>query len=190
MRILGTILLLFASLGQAQPKCGVERWSVKTLADADAAKISPTVEDTQIEILRTLRAPRNLTAKLDFRRPPVEFKRFRVHAMLTGFKQETDSDFHLVLASPNNDTVTMIAEIPAGACVPVGIAKQESSLQMWVIKNFGHPVRRGRMVKLHPPRAVIVEGVGFFDIKHSTPQIGVAPNGIEIHPVTNITLGK
>ena len=28
-----------------------------------------------------------------------------------------------------------------------------------------------------------VTGVGFFDLKHGTPQVGVAPNNIELHPL-------
>jgi hypothetical protein len=28
-----------------------------------------------------------------------------------------------------------------------------------------------------------ITGVGFFDIRHATPQRGVAPNNIELHPV-------
>jgi hypothetical protein len=28
-----------------------------------------------------------------------------------------------------------------------------------------------------------VTGVGFYDVKHGTPQTGVAPNNIELHPV-------
>jgi hypothetical protein len=32
-----------------------------------------------------------------------------------------------------------------------------------------------------------VTGVGFFDVKHSTPQTGVAPNNIELHPVLRLS---
>jgi hypothetical protein len=32
-----------------------------------------------------------------------------------------------------------------------------------------------------------VTGVGFFDVKHGTPQTGVAPNNIELHPVLKLS---
>jgi hypothetical protein len=32
-----------------------------------------------------------------------------------------------------------------------------------------------------------VTGVGFFDVKHGTPQTGVAPNNIELHPVLKVS---
>jgi len=34
-------------------------------------------------------------------------------------------------------------------------------------------------VRLRSP----LEGVGFFDLKHGRPQVGVAANNIELHPV-------
>jgi hypothetical protein len=33
----------------------------------------------------------------------------------------------------------------------------------------------------------MVTGVGFFDVKHATPQTGVAPNNIELHPVLRLS---
>jgi hypothetical protein len=30
-------------------------------------------------------------------------------------------------------------------------------------------------------------GVGFFDVKHATPQTGVAPNNIELHPLLRLS---
>jgi hypothetical protein len=32
-----------------------------------------------------------------------------------------------------------------------------------------------------------IEGVGFFDLPHSTPQVGVSPNNIELHPLLKFT---
>jgi hypothetical protein len=42
----------------------------------------------------------------------------------------------------------------------------------------------GHFQRLTPPRLVVVTGVGFFDFLHG--QTGVAPNGIELHPVLGI----
>ena len=190
------VILAFVSQRQTvkigHHTCGVERWAVKTMADPSSNKIKPDIQDTTVELLRQQAVPGNLTQTPNERHVPVETTRYRVHALLLGFKEETDSDYHLVLASPTDPSLTMVAEIPSGACSPEALRRQDSSLQFWMLKNFG-PKRNvhmavGRMIKLHPPRSVIVEGVGFFDYLHG--QTGVAPNGIELHPVTSITLGK
>src|SRR5579864_2907124 len=178
------ILVLVLALAQLSFACGTERWLIKSLADPEQNQISAQVTDTTIERLRGELPPANLHVIPDYRHRPVEITKYRVHALLLGYKQETDQDFHLVIASPSDRTMTMIAEIPAGKCVPGPLSRQESALQLWVTKTFGHTVARGRMLKLHPPRRVIVEGVGFFDFIHG--QTGVAPNGIEIHPILDI----
>lgn len=175
-----------ASFLHAQSKCGVERWAVKTLADSEASKITSTVTDSTIEKLRNEPAPTDLKAQPDHRHSPVELTRYRIHALLLGFKRENDRDYHLVLASPQDKSITMVAEIPSGTCTPASISKQEAMLQTWLVKKFGHPKAPVRMLKLHPPRRVVVEGIGFFDFLHG--QTGVAPNGIEIHPITKIDL--
>jgi len=36
-------------------------------------------------------------------------------------------------------------------------------------------------------RVAIITGAGFVDVVHSTPQNGVAPNDIELHPVLSFT---
>jgi hypothetical protein len=103
---------------------------------------------------------------------------YRIHATLKEFKQEADSDFHLVLTDGTN---TMIAEIPDPACVHgsspflAGIANARKEFtakyspgDYWQVANV----------------PVVVTGVGFFDTPHG--QTGVAPNAIELHPVTDI----
>ena len=40
----------------------------------------------------------------------------------------------------------------------------------------------------YPGATVTVRGIGFFDLLHG--QTGVAPNGIELHPVLQICFGK
>jgi hypothetical protein len=94
--------------------CGVQRWSVKTGTDSDARSVNLSrVIPTTIEYLDSLRPPASLPNRSRIR--PVETTVFQVSASLIRFKQEPDSDYHLVL----RDDVgrTMIAEIPAPYCV-------------------------------------------------------------------------
>jgi hypothetical protein len=105
---------------------------------------------------------------------------FAVSAILTVIKREKDEDYHLVLADPNDPGVTMIVESPdphqaLGSAFANGIA----SVRQTIDDQFG-PIRG----KQHPGIPVVVTGVAFFDPLHG--QEGVAPNGIELHPLLSI----
>jgi hypothetical protein len=55
----------------------------------------------------------------------------------------------------------------------------------------GLPTWRTRTTKASPRDLIgtaSLEGVGFFDLKHGTPQVGVAPNNIELHPVLRFSV--
>lgn len=162
--------------------CGVERWSVKTGTDADVGLINlQSVTQTTIASLIALPAPSNLPA--NNRVQPTETTIFQLQATLVEYKLEADSDYHLVLNDGSGDT--MIAEIPSPSCVgsssPLlsGIqkARAEFDAQYTVTTSFQ---------TANAP--VAITGVGFFDFLHG--QTGVAPNGIELHPVLNIQFGS
>jgi len=158
--------------------CGVQRWSVKTGTDSDARSVNLSrVIPTTIGHLDSLRPPASLPDRS--RIGPVETAVFQVSASLIRFKQEADSDYHLVL----RDDVgrTMIAEIPAPYCVggtsPFRghIAEARARFDsFYSVTSSMHYVRR----------RITVTGVGFFDYEHG--QSGVAPNAIELHPVLSV----
>lgn len=163
------------SSSSGSTSCGIERRPVKTGEDADATKVdlSKTVTTT-VAALIALPAPASAATRL----APTETTVFAVQATLSGFKFEADSDYHLVLNDRQGHT--MIVEIPSPSCVSGGpfvaaIAEARSV--------FDAKFRAGRsFVKTNTP--VTVRGVGFFDRIHG--QLGVAPNGIELHPVLSI----
>ena len=156
--------------------CGVERWMVKTLSDTSATtvRLSDTV-NTTIEELVALPRPSLLPRRS--RANPVEQTLYRVEARLLWLSPEGDHDYHLVLASPSDTTVTMIAEIPepscAGACTS-GFAAVYARVRQTLRDHVNSPQSPARPL-------VRITGVGFFDFIHG--QRGVAPNGIELHPV-------
>src|SRR5438477_1449372 len=94
--------------------CGVERWAVKTLSDPDRERVQRRPVDTTIEALVAL--PRPVVFSPVTRADPVEVTVFRVEARLLWLFAESDGDYHLVLASPHDTTITMIAEVPDPAC--------------------------------------------------------------------------
>ena len=102
---------------------------------------------------------------------------YRVEARLLWLFTEADNDYHLVLASPRDTTLTMIAEVPdpgcAGACAS-GFASVYAQVRQKLLDYLNSPQSVARPL-------VRITGVGFFDYIHG--QRGVAPNGIELHPV-------
>jgi hypothetical protein len=170
--------------GEHEPtvgQCGVERWSIKTGTDSGAKRVNQkAVTATNIFHLRSLVPPSSIP--LTSRVKPVETTEYQVPATLLRIKQEDDSDYHLVLSDSGGRT--MIAEIPAPQCVA-------SSSPFLPSITY---VRRIFTERYHPGTdwqdvhdAVTVRGVGFFDFLHG--QSGVAPNGIELHPVLGMRWG-
>ncbi|MGH9824029.1 MAG: hypothetical protein ACREDR_12350, partial [Blastocatellia bacterium] len=158
--------------------CGVERWSVKTGTDADAGLITiNSTSPTTIANLRSLAAPNPIPS--NNRVQPTETTVWVINATLTLFKAETDEDYHLVIK--DSAGLTMICEIPATHCVGSGSpllggitnARSEFDAKFTATSSFqtaNIPVQ--------------VTGVAMFDFLHG--QTGVAPNGIELHPLLDI----
>ena len=164
----------FAATGS----CGVERWSVKTGTDADRAKITlQSTTQTTIAALAGLAAPG--TPPANNRVAPTEDTVYQLHATLTEYKLEADSDYHLVLSDGSGHT--MIAEIPDPSCVGA-----TSPLQSSIQKSRGEFDAKFTATTSFKTAnvPVTITGVGFFDFLHG--QTGVAPNGIELHAVLDV----
>lgn len=156
--------------------CGVERWAVKTGMDSDAVKVNQAnVVPSSVGALTALSAPSNPTARV----APTETTVFSIHATLTKFKMETDdSDYHLILDDGQGHT--LIAEMPSADCIGSSPFKTAIGDVRAVVFTRFHPGPSFRATRAN----VTVTGVGFFDRVHG--QTGVAPNGIELHPVLSI----
>jgi hypothetical protein len=169
--------------GTILASCGTERWAVKTLIDPAASKVvyrkpkQRTVED-----LRRLKAPSELRPTTP-RGARTERTVYRITALLMSMRREDDSDIHLVLADPTLGG-SMIAEFPATSCMTAA-AKQRNAVKHaradLTTACGGEP--GSKPVKL--TGTATLTGVGFFDVIHG--QSGVAPNGIELHPVLSFT---
>lgn len=94
-------------------------------------------------------------------------------------KLEDDSDYHLVISDPKTGG-TMIVELIHPDCVAEG-GSNPRPLFLHARQAFaaacGTPATGFRGAN----GSARVTGVGFFDFIHG--QTGVAPNGIELHPV-------
>ena len=164
-------------------ECGVERWAVKTLSDADRehVRLQDTV-NTTVDSLVGLVRPAMLSGIARF--DPVETTLYRVEARLLALFGESDGDYHLVLVSLGDPTITMIAEVPdpacSGACAS-GYAETYSRVRRKLLDYLNSPQSPARPL-------VRITGVGFFDYLHG--QRGVAPNGIELHPVLGVVFPR
>jgi hypothetical protein len=149
----------------------------------DDAAGSVNIQDrvaTTVEALRRRKVPASWSSRAP-RIAPVETTTFHVSVLLMSMIREDDADIHLVVADPRVGG-SMIIEFPAFACT-VGAKPSPARTLMKKARTAiadacgGEP---GEKVVTLRGRATI-DGVGFFDRVHR--QGGVAPNGIELHPV-------
>jgi len=154
--------------------CGVERWPVKSLTDANARLVRLTPIPGSIAALSAvMKAPTNAKARLS-----AETQAYTLTAKLTGFKLEADSDIHAVISDGSH---TMIVEFPNPACAKGSVAlAQITKARADFIALCGNPTPSFATCS----KQVTVSGVLFLDFLHG--QTGVAPNGVELHPVLSI----
>ena len=169
---------LIANPYASSGSCGVERWSVKTGTDADAGSVNlSNPQGNTIVTLRSWTAPNPIPP--NNRVSPYETTTWVLDATLVEYKLENDSDYHLVIKDASGNT--MIAEIPDPACVGAGSpftgAIQNARAQFDATYTATTSFQTANI-------PVQVTGVGMFDFIHG--QTGVAPNGIELHPVLGI----
>ena len=183
-------LCLFPSI-QAHAQCGVhcgtERWKVKTLTDSTVGNIDPAEITKTINWFRTRTRPESLpnTRRL----VGIETMTFKVKGRVVAFKREGgshgDRDFHVVIAQLNNPSKTMVVEFADPECASVcgsEFLSQIKQARQDFIDQVGQPTGTFK----EPDERIVIEviGIGFFDRLHG--QRGMAPSGIEIHPVLSM----
>lgn len=166
------------TLGPPATSCGVERWTVKTLMDAAAKQVNlARAVKATVARLRRLPVSRGVG---DARGTGIERRVYEVRARLVAAKLEDDSDVHVVIADPTTRG-QMIVELPHPDCAlkaPRGAKTRMRNARNAFMRACGVPSGT-RFTSLSG--TATIRGVGFFDFKHG--QRGVAPNGIELHPV-------
>jgi hypothetical protein len=176
--LVAVAFVLIALPGSVLAQCGVERWSVKTGTDPDSGLVNlSSTTSTTISNMRAFAAPSPIPA--NNRVQPAETTVWVISATLTQYKLESDSDYHLILDDGAGHT--MIAEIPSPSCVGTsspfasGISHARSQF------DAAYTATTSFQTANVP---VQITGIGMFDFLHG--QTGVAPNGIELHPVIDI----
>jgi hypothetical protein len=161
-------------------KCGVWRWPVKTLSDKRARRVDFDPVARRILRLRKLSPPTSLSSDTP-RLGGVERQTIRVRAVLREATIEDDYDIHLVIAAPDHRRRTMIVEFPYVRCNGArrSIKKVEMRRARRRLLAACGTIPSSSFVRLRGKASIT--GVGFWDEIHG--QTGVAPNGIELHPV-------
>jgi len=163
--------------------CGTERWRVKTLTDTTVDNIEPEEVSRSINWFRTRTRPASLPNNT--RLIGVETMTFRVRGQVLHYKREPDKDFHVVIAQTKNHNRTMVIEFADPQCERVcssTFLEQMRQARQDFIDQVGQPT--GSFKEPSEPIIIEVVGIGFFDRLHG--QRGMAPSGIEIHPVISM----
>jgi hypothetical protein len=148
------------------------------MTDSDVASVDMSPAEVSVGELLALPSPHTQLPQAN-RVEPTELSVFRVRALLTEVKKENDSDYHMIIADPDDPESTMLAEVPSATCA------KGSGFEA-TFKSIRATLEPFRTKKKKLPQLIEVEGVGFFDFLHN--QTGVARNGIELHPVLKVSL--
>jgi hypothetical protein len=161
--------------------CGVERWSVKTLSDPDAATIDPSrVQPTTIKDLNLVTG--HCGGGPDRRTFAEEFQVYEVIGRITLVRLEDDRDFHIALADADEPAYTIVTEIADPMCR--GVVSSPFLSLFGEVKTKFDGIRAGRSLASLAGTKVRARGVGFFDFNHN--QTGRSQSCIELHPITAI----
>jgi hypothetical protein len=180
------------SSGSQAKLCGGEhRWKVKTLSDRRAGRVNfEKPKRHSIHYLITRQDPHVGADTLrDEDGSHVEVTVYHVVGVrLVDARIEEDGDIHLVIRSKYSSE-TMIVEFPNVACKGARVSAHKTEMEQArtdFATQCGLDAWATRKKRASPKPLVgsaSLLGVGFFDLEHSTPQSGVAPNNIELHPV-------
>ncbi|HBB87023.1 MAG TPA: hypothetical protein DC047_05360, partial [Blastocatellia bacterium] len=167
------------TLSVASPTCGVERWSIKVGTDAEANQVNLN-SATPVTIADMRGWPAPAPTPPTSRVAPYEKTAWIIQGTLINYKKENDVDYHIVVKD-GSGTNTVITEVPCPCCA-IGSPFEPRIDNARV--SFDSRLTAQTFFQ-NPNIPVRITGVGFFDFLHG--QTGVAPNGIELHTILDIS---
>ena len=157
---------------------GKSRWDEKTLNDSKESQINFNPLRTTIAYLISTKPSKTITnSTLRF---GIELNTYTFECRIKDYRLEEDGDYHIVLTDLIDKSKTMIGEIPNPNCSSVQKSKHNYQF-LEARKFFENCLFKSKL----DTGVYIISGVAFYDIVHG--QLGVAPNGIEIHPILNFS---
>ena len=174
-----SVFVISISSLEVEAQCGIERWKIKVLNDADTNTINwfPVISTVEEQDKLPKEIISSTTPRLNSEKTV-----YQIDGDITFFKLESDQDLHLILVGKDS---SMVIEIPSPDCpevkgtsrAPIFAAERE-----WVINNLGSPTTSYKAVS--PPRHVRVTGLSFQDFGHG--QKGIGSNDRELHALLSI----
>jgi hypothetical protein len=158
-------------------RCGEWRWPVKTLSDHHNRDVHFSPTRSTVSQFRRRTPPSDLGPTRP-RTTRLEFHTWTLRAKPRRARIEGDGDIHLIMYAPKHPHRTMIVEFPKRSCVASPFKRKAIARGR---RSFVHNCGAMSGAWAHLKGLVDVTGVGFWDSLHGQP--GVAPNGIELHPV-------
>jgi hypothetical protein len=193
------------SLGDFQcPACrdaARYRWPVKTMTDMDWRSVDlVTVSDVTVDWMARQPRPADVDPKFayDHRISPLERQVFRIRARLSRFAPASDQDVHLDLVDLAIPERRMVVEVIDPGCyractptAPVDQSAVEGLLRRFTVARealTGQAFFRPAIDLMDAGSVIVtVTGVGFFDAPPGAGAMIGAPNGLELHPVLDVT---
>lgn len=161
--------------------CGVERWPVKTLSDADATSVDvTTVQPTTIKTLNELAV--HCSGIPSPRTYPEEFRLYEVTGRITVAKSENDHDYHVALADLDEPAYTIVTEIADPLCD--GAVQSPFRLLLSSARSTFDAITGGHAISSLVGAILKVRGIGFYDFNHG--QSGRSQSCLELHPVLSV----
>jgi hypothetical protein len=137
--------------------------------------------NSSVGFLRALDAPQIVSSDTPRYPDSPEVRTYKIKVDLIKAIVEDDRDIHLVVSAPGHQFRTMITELPDTGCKGAAGSLKKSQLasaRLAVLRDCGS-ISSSEFTKLKG--SATITGVGYFDAIHG--QLGVSPNGIELHPV-------
>ena len=159
------------TLAAPSTDCGVECWAIKTLSDADSARVDLVARPTNIAALNAL--PARCASLPNSRLTPDELVTYEVVGRVTFVRLEDDRDFHVALADPAGNTIA--TEVADPTC-PGAVNSPNVDLLRTARTTFvalGGTALIGQTLR--------VRGIAFYDFDHG--QTGRSRSCLELHPV-------
>jgi hypothetical protein len=175
--VVGTVMLVSSfSLAAA---CGDERRPVQVAADQNAVEIADFPRTANIAELAAIIAPPAPAARPSARFAPAEFTVYTVSGTLLSIDRTADGEIRLVIADREPPQTEIVAVAPDPACAAGSrFADNIAAVRDAIERKFG------TFSRLTPALPVTATGIAYFSARRGEP--GMAPNGIELHPLIGL----
>jgi hypothetical protein len=164
------------SAAPSASRCGGPLWLLKTLSDAQRAKVDLAPQQTTIAAIRERKGPGHPPRR---RTTQFQLQTWEVPAQVTSFKLEATGALRLVLFDNGS---YMNAVIPAPSCLSARTRDRAEVIATW--QAFAARCGKGTSNWQSLGAIFFVRGVGFWSQKRALR--GAAPNGAELQPVTGL----